>query len=427
MHALILAWILVGAHTPATVSLSFREAWEEAQRSNPELLAARRSAQLARLQLWQQASDLLPWPTFSLEYTDKSYSTGGGRALPPALIRYGASQQGYTEILSARVTLFSPSWVEGWIRQHAAARVAEVRLEDQRAKLRLELVKAYARAYRAQEERILREKQLEKERWSLQQALRRMELGQGSRLDVLNARVRVGQAEEQQVRAQQEWRQALADLARIMGHSEPEPWKLLPVQVESLHVDTLAIRERVLRAERTLRIQRVQAGAARLRSWWSWVSVLPDVTYSWEWYRTTGSGPALDAFWNDASFTRGWSVSLTFPLGRYVFGNAQTRVEAAMEQARLRAVRLQTLKNVEDHLARWVTLMQRKDVLEVTLKQAEEAEHLAETRYRLGSLSLEDLFDARNRRLEVALQLLQVRLDLWIEWETLFDLTGGKP
>jgi len=337
------------------------------------------------------------------------------------------SQRGYTEILSARVTLFSPTWVEGWIRQRAAARVAALQAEDRRAQIRLELVKAYARALRAQEERALRQEQLEKERWTLQLALRRAELGAGSRLDVLNARVRVGQAEEQKVRAEQEWRQALAGLARWMGRPDPDTWTLAPVEVDTLRLDTAALRAKVLRAARALQMQRVQTRSAVQRAWWAWMSMLPSITYGWEWYRVVDPGPALDAFWKEASYTRGWSVSLTFPLDRYGFGTAEAREEAAMERARLRAVQLEILQQLRDHLAQWITLDRRRKVLEVTLDQAREAERLAETQYRLGAISLEDLLNARTRRLEVALQLLDVRLQQWTEWETLAYLTGGLP
>ncbi len=426
MTWLLLAGLFGGMGSSGEAVLTFQEAWAEALRANPELRQAGHAARLAKLQFWEQQTRLFPWPSFTLEYTDKSYSTGGGN-LPPTLIRSGVSQRGYTEILSARVTLFSPTWVEGWIRQRAAARVAALQAEDRRAQIRLELVKAYARALRAQEERALRQEQLEKERWTLQLALRRAELGAGSRLDVLNARVRVGQAEEQKVRAEQEWQQALAGLARWMGRPDPDTWTLAPVEVDTLRLDTAALRAKVLRAARALQMQRVQTRSAVQRAWWAWMSMLPSITYGWEWYRVVDPGPALDAFWKEASYTRGWSVSLTFPLDRYGFGTAEAREEAAMERARLRAVQLEILQQLRDHLAQWITLDRRRKVLEVTLDQAREAERLAETQYRLGAISLEDLLNARTRRLEVALQLLDVRLQQWTEWETLAYLTGGLP
>ncbi|MCF6191677.1 MAG: TolC family protein, partial [Candidatus Hydrothermae bacterium] len=146
MTWLLLAGLFGGMGSSSEAVLTFQEAWAEALRANPELRQAEHAARLAKLQFWEQTTRLFPWPSFTLEYTDKTYSTGGGGRLPPTLFRYGVSQRGYTEILSARVTLFSPTWVEGWIRQRAAALVAALQAEDRKAQIRLELVRAYARA-----------------------------------------------------------------------------------------------------------------------------------------------------------------------------------------------------------------------------------------------------------------------------------------
>ena len=176
--------------------LSLAEALELARRNNPGWLAARNDAGLSEWDVRAAYGQLFPSASANAGISWQ----GGGEQLLGSFTQdqLGVGRQPsyyfsrYGLGLSYQVsggTLLEPS------RARAARAATEAQVEAAAVALQGRVTRAYLEVLRQQEEVVLAEQQLERARFDLRMARGREEVGQGTRLDVMQAELQVGRAE----------------------------------------------------------------------------------------------------------------------------------------------------------------------------------------------------------------------------------------
>jgi len=238
-------------------------------------------------------------------------------------------------------------------------------------------------------------------------------LGSASRFDVERSSGALARAEAAMPRLQAQKDAAVFELAALMGRTPaqaPEAARIcskIPKMSGAIPVGdgTAMLRRRpdIRQAERTLAADTARIGVAV-------ADLYPRVTL----------GGSLSYLRNDyLKDDHTWSFSFG-PLITWSFPNitkarsriAQSKAQSAASLARFDGVVLTALKESEQSLSRYAGTVNQRNALAEAQAHAENAFHMAEQRYRAGSISYLDVLVAQdtlvNARLQVALADQQV-------------------
>ncbi|CAN7226945.1 efflux transporter outer membrane subunit [Phenylobacterium sp. LjRoot164] len=383
----------------------------QALANNRDLRAASANILAARAQYRIQRAERLPQVDVAGRYT----RTGGGSA--PNVEAYTA-QVGVTAFeldLFGRVRSLSDAALNRYFATEAAARATRLTLLGDVAEVWLTYGADASRLKIAQDTAVSAES-------SVKLTRARLQGGVAPRTDLRQAETVLAAAQADVASLRTALAQDINALQLLLG--SPVDQSLLPSSIQDasqglktlpvgLPSDVLLRRPDVLQAEYGLRAANAEIGAAR-------AALFPTISL-------TGAlgyaSPALSSLFNDGTFTRSFTPSVTLPIFRAGAGVAGVAASEAQRDAALAAYEkaIQSgFRETADALARQGTLAEELAATRTQLDAAQDTMTLTEARYRggvdtfLASLvSQRSLFTAQSAYVASQLAAAVNRVDLY--------------
>ncbi len=271
---------------------------------------------------------------------------------------------------------------------------------------------------------------LELSRRRLDEARARLEVGAGTRVDVLRLQVAAENTQADMINSRQQERLAIAQLNYLMGRNVQSPLAVEPLTEEDLRVESAhPLPELVDQVqERNPDLHRLQSSvnAAESSVKSSRAAYAPRISGSVSYSR---SNEVFDRVYGDLSqeyrLNAGLSMSYNVFDGGIRSANVQ-RSKSSLNTARL------TLEARGRDIAlavetTWLELDRLRRILEIaehTVELATEDLHLAEERYRVGKGTLLEALDAQVSFTEARSSLVRTRYDLAVADADLQRLRG---
>ncbi len=383
-----------------TLHLNLHKAVQLAIEQNPSLKADRSQALVARLDYWNSVLSYGVSPTLSYSQIDTMPSS---------------------QSFNLSFTLFSPTQAGMVVNAHANAVASQYSLRRSENSMILSVEKAYLGVLSAQKTVEARRKQLKRAEENLRFVKSSYELGNASRLDLMSARVQVGQAKLNLTESENAYRDAVAQLALVLGLPPQTPIICEDVEME---IDTalpdvdslvkIAVNRRpdLLSMRRTLRSRKVTTAISVL-------SFLPQVTYNMEWNRQDGGE------WSKSSPKR--YISLQFDPLSYPFRIAESISQLRQTELEYRAAYLQTVKEVRSTYDQFLTTYRSYQLSMEVLEQAKLAYELAREKYHAGEIGILELFRAESDYADAEAQAASAKYQLYIARLELDYILGRAP
>ncbi len=399
------------AQEPRRVTMA--EAIDLAVRSQPTMVQARQDARVAGAQERQTFAAYLP----SLNTTASTNKSGSNRVNATT-----GQVQSVPSFYNSSLGL-SASWDLFTGFRRGANRSAAIATSDQRdaTLLRQEYAtvlatrQAFFQALAAAELVGVQETRLRRADEQLKLTSERLRLGATTRSDSLRARVEYGNAQLALITAQNNLRNAQANLARqiqVEGLVAPVADSTLLARLGPL--DTAGLRREALAAAPTVREAEAAVIAARASRSASRSSYLPTASLSGNYNYAAGDVNSGTPF--TGRYLPSWSFRLTMSYPIFNNLNRETGVIQAdanvqSAEARARDARLAISTNLTQYLAALDAAAARIDVSTVSVAAAEEDLRMQRERYRLGAVTIIEVLQSQGNLDQAQVDLVQARYD----------------
>jgi outer membrane protein len=398
------------AQEPRRVTLA--EALELAGRSQPAIVTARQDARVANAQARQTTASFLPSLT-----SNASTSTSGGSRIgqfgqPTSLPSYFSSTLG----LSANWEVFT-GFRRGAQRSaaHATSDQRDATLRRQEYAIALATKQTFFQALAFHELVNVQQTRLRRADEQLKLTSERLRLGATTRSDSLRARVEYGNAQLALITAQNNLRNAQANLARaiqVEGLVMAAYDSALELRLGSLDTATL-LREAMAVAPA---VREADAAVTAARANWraSRSSYLPTFSvgggYTWAAGDTSAHSPFV------GRYLSGWTARLTvaYPLFNNLTRETNVITADANTQsavARARDSRLAVSTSLTQYIATLDAAAAKIDVSLVSVAASEEDLRMQRERYRLGAVTIIEVLTSQGNLDQAQVDLVQSRYD----------------
>lgn len=391
--ALLAAARSVSAQAPESVSsgtFTLSQALALAEKTNPEILAARKRWQAVEKRVIQAATP--DKPRLDIE---RMYVPSGKSVFTEA------------DEKSLAITQEVPFPSTLYLRRGVAAREAAIAEQSYRAKVREILARArstYAMLFLAQRSLDIVEENIELMRRFAKVAESKYTAGHVGQSDALKAQVELTKMLNMGVMLAQEKESAAAMLNGLLNRDAREPLGLpsepdlpkLDQDLESIHAQALA--ERPELKEAALNVERAGKSLAVARS-----EFLPDFMLQYRQRNDPMRGRTRDA-------VLGLSLPLWF--WKPAAMAAEAKAEREMAEAELQGMRVMTSAEARSAWVRTQTARRLADIYRTSvLPQAEQALRVAEVGYQANKSSFLDLLDAQRSLLNFRVEYYQFLAD----------------
>ena len=395
--------------------LTLEQAWEHAERANPDLRSAQANLAAAQGELTDARALLWNNPQLSTEWRK--------RTLPQTT---GTAQSSY-EWTVGLAQAFEIAGQQGIRRSAAEQALAATQavIAETRRQVRAEVEQQFVRVLGLQQRIQMEERTLKLVEEAASAVSKRVTAGEDSRLDGNLAKVEAGRAQNQVALLREQLiqaRAALAALLQLPTDGLPEPGGSLDSPSAAYTLDELLA---VAANRPLLRAYDHQQKSARSRLTLERAAIYPDIT--------VGLNTAREGLGNPQDRISGLSVSLPLPLfRRNGTGIGRATTELARVQVQQQVAHRDTRAQVLALWARRENLQARVNQLsESVLPRLEENQHLSSVSFRAGEIGLlqlllvnrqvldgqRDLLDARTE-----LRLAKVALEAAAGWPTAHDI-----
>ncbi len=410
--------------SPATQepTVTLAQAVELAQQHSPALAQRLGAVTTSRSAERVQIGSFLP----NLSFSSGASLASTERFNPQTNTTVSGSSDSYSAGLSASVDLFTAGRRGAQLRQaRANTDAALASVIEQRFAVALQAKQSFFDVRRADELIRVAEARVTRAQQSEEAAQRRMQVGSGTRSDVLRARLEANQARQALLQAQSQRRAATYALGAVIGADGPvaaqpgeEPG---PADLALSDAELVELVEQQSPAVQTAEAD-VAASDAGLRS------------ARTQYFPTLRASGGYDWFNQDASFNGGrtsWStrLSLSYPLFNG-FGREdavqRASVQANVSRIQLDASRRQARADLEGVLTS-LRLAEEQIVLAAeAVDVAAEDLRVVEERYRLGAATSIDLLQSQTALVEAEQALVNARYDYLIARAQLEALVGRE-
>ncbi|RJS20037.1 TolC family protein [Corallococcus sp. H22C18031201] len=432
MRALPLMLLLAlpaGAQAPESRVLSLEDAESSAREHQPQLRSAQAGTDAARARVDQSRSSLLPQVNANASYevgtnNRNVVQTTPGTGSNPTVT--GTSRR-FSAGVTATQLLYDFGRTTG--RYNASKQSAEAQTQNQEQVLQdvlLDVRSAYFNVLTQKALLDVARETLQSEEARLRQVTAAVQVGSRPEIDLLQQRTARANAQVANIRAQNAYATAKAQLNQAMGVETPTDYSVqdvsvVPLEGEDQPLDPLVTRALAARSDVAARDRQIQAQELTVRAtgggYWPSLNATANVA-------DTGEDPVVD---NRLNATGG--LSLSWPL----FQGGLTRAQVSEQRATLRDLQAQ-----RDLLRQQVRLQVEQARLAVVasreaLSAAEEAQvnarerlRLAEGRYQAGVGNIIELSDAQVAYTNAAAQHVQANYDLATSRATLARALGSE-
>lgn len=397
------------AQTPArTVTLA--EALDLSLRNAPAMVQARQDIRIASAQHRQTLGAFLPSLSSSANASKSGVRIDATTGQPVrGSVAYNESYG-----LNASLDLFT-GFRRGAQRRSSGAtmELREAAMLRQEYATALATKQAFFNALAAQELVAVAETRLRRAQEQLNLTSERLRLGATTRSDSLRARVEYGNAQLSLITAQNDLRNAQANLGRqvgVVGQLAPVPDTSLEVRVSNL--DTAALRREAVGSAPTIREAEAAVLTGRAAVSVSRAAYMPTITAS----GNTSWARGDNELFGSLPLERTWNVrvALSYP----IFNGFQRETNmitadanADAADARLRDAQLQLDAQLTQSFAALDAAAARIDVSRVSVAAAEEDLRMQRERYRLGASTIFEVLTSQVSLDQAQVDLVRARYD----------------
>jgi outer membrane protein TolC len=412
------------AQEPRRVTLA--EALDLAVRAQPAMVQARQDVRVAQAQERQAFGAFLPTISSSASSnkagtTRINATTGQVQDVPS----YWNSQVGF----SASYNIFT-GFQRGAVRRQtrSTSEQRDATLLRQEYAVALQTKQVFFQALRGAALVSVQQTRLRSAEEQLRLTAERLRLGATTRSDSLRARVEYGNAQLALIQAQNDFRDAQANLGRAIQVEGP----VLPVYDSTLEArvadpDTAVLRREAQAAAPSIREAEAALAAARAAHSASRSAYLPTLAisgaYNWAAADNLSTQPFRGRYLDTWNFrlTASYPIFNGFQRETSVI-TADAGVEAA--EARLRDARLALDASLTQALAALEAAAARIDIARVSVQAAEEDLRLQRERYRLGAVTIIEVLASQGNLDQAQVDLVQARYDYLVARAQVEALVG---
>lgn len=423
----VLAWSLLAPASAAAQqpepTITLEEAVERALQVSPTMVqrqGAVRTAGSAERVAW---GDFIP---------SLSMSSGASRG---STTRYSQetnttitspSATSYSARLSSSVDLFTGGRRLAQMRQaRAQTDAAEVALLEQRFAVALQAKRAFFDVLRNDDLTRVAQERIERAERNLEVAIRRMQVGSGTRSDSLRSQLEVTQARQSLLQAQTNRRAAAFTLGALIGYNGPvsavagdemATTELALTDAELLNL-VLEQSPAVQTAEANLRANQAALSSARGQYF---PSLSLSGSYSWN---------NNEVRLNTGNTSWSTSIGLSYPIFNGFSRedvNERASVNVTVSRAQLEDSQRQVRANLDRILATLRLGEQQIELSEEALRVAQEDLRVIEARYALGAATILDQIVSQIAVTEAEINLIAARYDYQVARAELEALVGRE-
>ena len=403
-------------------AVTLEQAIELAQQHSPALAQRLGSVTTSRSAERVQVGAFLP----NLSFSSGASLASTERFNPQTNTTVSGSSDSYSAGLSASVDLFTAGRRGAGLRQaRANTDAALASVVEQRFAVALQAKQSFFDVLRADELIRVAESRVTRAQQSEDAAQRRMQVGSGTRSDVLRAQLETNQARQALLQAQSQRRAATYGLGAVVGVDGPVAAQadgpLDPTQLALSDAELIELVERESPVVQSAQAD-VAASDAGLRS------------ARTQYFPTLRASGGYDWFNQDASFAGGrtsWStrVSLSYPIFNG-FGREdavqRANVQMNVSRIQLEASRRQARADLERVLTSLRLAEEQITLAREAVEVAAEDLRVVEERYRLGAATSIDLLQSQTALVETEQALVNARYDYLIARAQLEALVGRE-
>jgi len=416
----VLAWQPAGAQVQsAEAGLTLAAAVEQAVNANPEVLRAREAIEEFQLRVREARAEALPQVDSSLGV---SRTRDPGLRNSPFFSRIGelppeALQPFYLNNFFYQVDVEQPIYTFG--RVSAALRAASTELEGVQLDVRTaeflvarDTALAYLDMLLAEQRRAVLESELRAREQQVQQVQVRTDLGDATRLDLLNAQVALANVRPQILAADNEIRVQRARLNETMGLPVEQPIVLagnlalpdpLPSVPDAQQLLELAVAQRPETRRFEIDREFLDEAASVRQS-----DLKPEITANASVGVNTFQTENLYKFDDFHNWTVGVNVNWTLFDGyRTQAGVGQLRSQQRQSELLEQSFRAALARDLESAVGTWERAVEAVEVAAFTVTQAREAVRVAADSFQYGAATVLETLESQRAQRQSELSLLE--------------------
>lgn len=398
-----------------TLRINLEQAKEKALEANPlyrmELLSHRHS----NLGLYENLLSNILRPTVGVTYSD---------ATRPYVLR-----RGYNFSLSMDQPLFDLSLLALILQSKSNVSMASYLLRETKNRLYYQVEAEYLTVLKAENLVEMQEKALSRAEENMRAVTKRWELGQVSKLELLNAEVYLNRIRLNLFTTKRDFQITKRILLNTLGIEYQYELLLEPVEIEEQvfylpDLDTLI----KIGLENRPRIRSVkeEVEQRQIGFWSSISSFLPRVSYRWDWSYNSPDFPQNFSTIRDGTRkSSGWYVSANLNLFSWPFQTSKMKTSLEKSRLNLAQERLSLVREIKEVWLDCLTLNENLKLARSMFEAAKEASELAKTQYRLGLITTLVLFRAETDLLEAEATYLSALYDIKLIRSRLRYVVGG--
>lgn len=401
-----------------TLKINLEQAKEMALESNPAYRMEALSGRYNKLGFYESLTSNILNPTVGITYSDATYEEW------PYI-----SAKGYNFNLSLNQPVFDLREVASIMQSKSSLNASGASLEEAKNALYYQVEAQYLAVLKVENLLRMQQKAIERAKENMRFVTKRLELGQASKLDLLNAEVYLNRTKLNLFTVRRDFQITKRILLNTLGIERQCELLLGPVETEKEEfeipeLDTLIKigfknRPRIKAAQE--KIKEIQLGF-----WGSLCSFLPRVSFRWLWnYNSEEFPDKFSTIKEGARKSSGWYVTANLNLFSYPFEVSKMKTILEETELNLLHERLLVIKEIKEAWLDCLTMDENLELAKSMFEAAKEGNTLAKTQYNLGLITTLDLFQVETDLLDAEATYVSVLYDIRLTKAKLRYVIGG--
>ncbi|MCK4307135.1 TolC family protein [candidate division WOR-3 bacterium] len=403
--------------TGDTLKINLEQAKQMAIKSNPGYKIDALSHTYSKLGLYKKLSSNILNPEVSVNYSEVE---------SPDAMLYSA--KGYSFNFSLNQRVLDLGQVTSLLGSKFEKNANGALREESENRLFYEVESCYLSVLKSQKLVELKEKAVERANENMRLVSKKLEVGEASKLDSLNAEVSLNRAKLDGSGARKNYELAKRILLNALGIFEErelllESVKEVRVIREPLLLDSLVAS--ALEERPSVKAEREALKGGKLGFYGSILSFLPAISFKWWWgYRTEDFPERFSEIRDGANKSSGWNGSIGLNLFTYPFEVWQFKTALDKAKLSLLSKELNIVREVKDAWLLGEEAHRNLKLAESMWLAAEEAYKLSKHQYELGLISALDFFRVAEDKLDAEISYVNTKYDYKLAYTRLQYVTG---
>lgn len=401
-----------------TLTIDLEQAKQIAIENNPAYGIEELNYRYYKLGLYDELSSNILNPSIGVTYSDVTYEQWPYTSL-----------EGYNFSFSLNQTVFDIQELASIIQSKSSVNSAGASLEEAKNALYYQVEAQYLAVLKAEKLLQMRQNAIKRVEENMRLVSKRQELGQASKLDILNALVSLNRAKLNLSSAGKDYQIAKRLILNILGIWHQTEILLEPVETDNdfelPDLDTLITIS--LEERPTIKAAREEMKNSNIGFWGSMLSFVPQVSFRWLWNYSSEDFPDnFSTIRDEAVKSSGWSASAGINLFTYPFEVSKMKTIMDMTKLNLLNKRLSVVEDVKEAWLDCMTVYENLNLAQSLYDAAKEGDDLAKLQYELGLISTLELFQSENDLLDAEVTYVSAQYDCKLAKAKIKYVVGGK-